>query len=88
MKFNALQVRQEFGRVLRKVQKSNEPAIIEKGRTPVAVIMSLETFRHRYVDFHEQEKKAELLALFRQKRPKLKINTLRVLRKLRYGSSY
>lgn len=86
MKFNALQVRQEFGKILKKIQKSGEPAIVEKGREEVAVIMSLEAFRRRYVDFLEQEKKTKLLALFHQKRPKPKFNTLRVLRKLRYGS--
>lgn len=88
MKFNALQVRQEFGKILKKVQKSGEPAIIEKGRQPVAVILSIETFRRRFIDYREKEKRDQILQMARSISYKPKIKSLDVLRALRYGKNH
>ena len=62
MKVNALQVRQAFGRILKKLNKSGEPIIIEKGRSPVAVLISMQAFKERFIDYREQKKRARGLA--------------------------
>lgn len=88
MKFNALQVRQEFGKILKKVQKSGEPAIIEKGRQPVAVLISMDLFKKRFVDYREKEKRDQILAMARSIKTKPRKPTLEILRALRYGKGY
>lgn len=84
-KVTALEIRQRFGGVLKKLQKKNEPILIEKGREPVAVLISLKTFRSRFVDFREKEKREEFLRRVRRSMVKSPLNSLEVLRELRYG---
>ena len=60
MNVNALKIRNEFGRVLESLKESGEPIIIEKNRTPVAVLISLEDFQNRFIDYRETEKKKEI----------------------------
>ena len=50
MQVNALEIRNSFGGVLKKLEKYDEPIIIEKNRTPVAVLISIETFKISLVD--------------------------------------
>ena len=84
MNVNALKIRNEFGRVLESLKESGEPIIIEKNRIPVAVLISLEDFQNRFIDYRETEKKKEIISLFRKNLVKSKKNSLKEIRKLRY----
>ena len=84
MNVNALKIRNEFGRVLESLKESGEPSIIEKNRIPVAVLISLEDFQNRFIDYRETEKKKEIITLFRKNLVKSKKNSLKEIRKLRY----
>lgn len=84
MKINALKIRQAFGAVLKQLQKTAEPIIIEKGHKPVAVLISYEMFNERFIDFRDAEKKKELLAAFRDNAAPIKTSSLAVLRSARY----
>lgn len=83
---NALQVRQSFGKILKKLQKSDQPLLIEKGREPVAVLLSLKTFRERFVDYREMEKREAIFKMAQKSAVHAKEDSLKVLRELRYGS--
>ncbi len=49
-KTNALKLRQSLGAILKKLQKNGEPILIEKGREPAAVLITLEDYKKRFVD--------------------------------------
>jgi PHD/YefM family antitoxin component YafN of YafNO toxin-antitoxin module len=86
MQVNALQVRQSLGAILKKLASSGEPIVIEKNRTPVAVLISLEAFKERFIDYQDARKRAELLQRFAGAATPAKLDSLDVLRRLRYGS--
>jgi PHD/YefM family antitoxin component YafN of YafNO toxin-antitoxin module len=85
VKVTALQIRQSLGKILKKLQASDEPILIEKGRKPVAVLISLKTFQERFVDYRELQKRRALLEQFRSAAVKAPVGSLEVLRELRYG---
>lgn len=86
MKVNALKIRQSFGLVIRTLQKNKEPIIIEKNRTPVAVLISIEMYKDRFIDYLDQQKKIELLEFTKSAGKTSKKSSLNILRELRYGS--
>ena len=88
MKVNALQVRQSFGKILRKLQLKDEPIVIEKGRQPVAVLISMKCFKERFIDYREQAKRDEMLKAFREAASKPTADSLDILRELRYGADH
>ena len=49
-KVNALQLRQSMGKVLAGLQRTGEPILLEKGRKPVGVIVSIKDFQERFVE--------------------------------------
>jgi prevent-host-death family protein len=85
MKINALKLRQSFGAILEKLRKTGEPIIIEKGRVPVAVLISIETFNKRFIDLLEVSKRIELLKAFKENAVASKEDSLKIIRELRYG---
>ncbi len=87
-KVNALKVRQSFGSILKLLKKKDEPILIEKGREPVAVLISLRDFQERFVDYREKQKRDEILNLARQSTTQSQEDSLEVLRELRYGSDH
>jgi PHD/YefM family antitoxin component YafN of YafNO toxin-antitoxin module len=87
MKVTALQIRNSLGKILKKLENSDEPIIVEKDRKPVAVLISLKTFKDRFIDYREQKKREEMLNRFIQAGVKSSQSSLEVLRELRYGSS-
>lgn len=86
MKVNALQVRQSFGKILKKLTASGEPIIIEKGREPVAVLISIQAFNERFIDYREKQKREELLKRFEALSEPPVRSSLEILREIRYGS--
>jgi len=85
MKVNALQLRQSLGKILDRLKQEDEPIIIEKGREPVAVLISLRMFRERFVDFREEQKRRALLEKFRHAATPPAVDSIEALRELRYG---
>jgi PHD/YefM family antitoxin component YafN of YafNO toxin-antitoxin module len=49
-KVNALELRQSLGKVLAALEKHGEPILLERGRKPVGVIVSLKDFQQRFVE--------------------------------------
>ena len=49
-RINALQLRRSVGKVVSALQKTGEPILLEKGRRPVAAIISLRDYRERFVE--------------------------------------
>ncbi|RIL09399.1 MAG: hypothetical protein DCC75_06605 [Proteobacteria bacterium] len=86
MRTNALKLRQSLGAILSKLQKTKEPIIIERNREPVAVLVSYETFKERFIDYQERRKIAEIVEEFRRNQVTVDQPSLDVLRELRYGS--
>lgn len=61
-KVNALELRQSLGKVLLKLQRNGEPIIVEKGRRPVAALISLKDFQERFVEKAAAEARLEIMA--------------------------
>ena len=85
MKTNALKLRQHFGQILEELRAGGEPIIIEKGRRPVAVLVSYEDFQRRFVDKQDQERRENLVQLFRNAAAAPSLPSLTALRELRTG---
>lgn len=68
-KTNALKLRQSLGAVLKKLQTTNQPILIERNSKPAAVLISLEEYQKRFVDKEADEKRKQLVK---------RINALRV----------
>ncbi|MBI2603697.1 MAG: type II toxin-antitoxin system Phd/YefM family antitoxin [Deltaproteobacteria bacterium] len=85
MKVNALAIRQKLGKILKQLEELDEPIIVEKGRKPVAVLISMETFKRRFVDYQQEQIKAKLLEEFKRNASKVTKDSLTVLREMRYG---
>ena len=85
MKVNALQIRQSFGKILKKLLSGEEPIVIEKAKEPVAVLISLKTFQQRFIDHQTIQQREILLKKFKESATKPKFNSLHILRDLRYG---
>lgn len=67
LKVNALQLRQSLGKVIQKLQKTGEPIILEKGRTPVAVLIGIEDFQRRFVDREADWERRKLFERLKKK---------------------
>jgi prevent-host-death family protein len=60
-KTNALALRQSLGSIIDQLRKDGEPILVEKGRQPVAVLISLEDYRKRFVDVAADIQRRELV---------------------------
>jgi prevent-host-death family protein len=87
-KANALQLRQNMGRIVQRLKDKGEPILIEKDRKPVAVLISLEDYQRRFVDIDADIKRRELIAEIKQAKIKLPKGTssLDLIRSLREGN--
>lgn len=85
-KTNALQMRRAFGKVLRDLERTGEPVLVEKNREPAAVLITLRDFRERFVDrtaARERERLAEEILAFRKTMRKSKKRAVELVRELR-----
>ena len=82
---NALELRQSLGKVVAALERTGEPVILEKGRRPVAALISLRDFQERFVEKAAAEERARLLAeMDRLARPsKDRTPSVEILRELR-----
>ena len=84
-RINALTVRQSLGQVLDELDRSG-PVMVEKGRTPRAVLISIADYRERFVDRVAADERralaAELLGM-RATRSTTDVSVVDQLRQLR-----
>lgn len=64
-KTNALQLRQNLGAIIDQMLQHGEPVLVEKGRRPVAVLISIEEYRKRFVDVDADLQRRELVEKIR-----------------------
>ena len=60
-RINALQLRQSLSKVLSALEKHGEPILLERGRKPVGVIVSLRDFQERFVEKAAAEARDRIL---------------------------
>lgn len=61
-KTNALHLRQSMGKVVKELLRTGEPILIEKGRSPVAVLITLQDYQTRFVDREADIQRKEIVA--------------------------
>ena len=66
-----MKLRTSLGEVLAELERHGEPIVVEKGRRPCAVLISLATFEQRFVDQVAAERRRELAAKIRSERRRL-----------------
>ena len=82
---NALQVRNNLGKVLQELEETKEPILLSKGRKVRAVLITIEDFQRRFLDRQaeeEREKWHNALQQLRARRVGAR-SSLEVLRELR-----
>ena len=68
---NALKLRQKLGSILRSLQASGKPILIERNSKPAAVLISLDDYQKRFVDREADEKRKEMVETILKTRLKL-----------------
>lgn len=54
---NALQVRNNLGKVLQELEQTKEPILLSKGRKVRAALITIEDFQRRFIDRQAEEAK-------------------------------
>jgi len=82
---NALKIRNNLGEILDRLNDRGEPIFISKGRKVRAVLVTLEQFEKRFLDWQVEEEKKRFLETFESLKVgrKEKLSSLTVLRQLR-----
>jgi PHD/YefM family antitoxin component YafN of YafNO toxin-antitoxin module len=86
-KTNALKLRQCLGAIVKQLETSGEPILIEKDRRPVGVLISIEDYKRRFVDVDADIARREMIEQIKAAGIKLPPGTtsLDLIRKLRAG---
>ena len=82
---SALDVRNNLGRILDELDSTGDPVVINKGRTARAVLISLDDFERRFIEYQAQERRRELVERVRRMRAPAAsgVGTVEMLRRLR-----
>ena len=59
-KVNALELRQSLSKIISKLQRTGEPILLEKGRKPAAVIISLDDYKTRFAEKDADDRRYDL----------------------------
>lgn len=59
-KINALELRQSLGKIISLLEKGGDPILVERGRKPAAVLISLGDYRARFIDKDADDKRIEI----------------------------
>jgi PHD/YefM family antitoxin component YafN of YafNO toxin-antitoxin module len=59
-KVNALELRQSLGKIISLLERGGKPILIERGRKPAAVIISIGDYQERFVDKDADAKRIAL----------------------------
>ena len=70
---NALKLRQQLGSIIRSLQETGKPILIERNSKPAAVLISLEDYQKRFVDREADEKRKEMVAVLLRTRLRLPV---------------
>ena len=73
-KTNALKLRQSLGMILKDLQKTGQPLLVEKDRKPAAVLITVEDYFKRFVDREADEQRKELVSRIAKTKLKLPKN--------------
>jgi PHD/YefM family antitoxin component YafN of YafNO toxin-antitoxin module len=85
VRVTALELRHRLGAILDRMDRDQEPVIVEKDRKPRAVLLPLALYRERFLDLQERELRDQLVRDLREgARPAVR-DTVAELRRLRYG---
>ena len=79
-------MRRALGKVLRRLERYGTPILIEKGRRPTAVLISLRDYQERFVDAiaaDERERLAEEILAMRSRARRSRRKAVDLLRELR-----
>ena len=84
---NALTLRQSLGRVLRQLERGGAPILVQRGRQPAAVLISLRDYQERFVDREADARRQSIVAELKATRFRGPAGgtTLDLLRDLRSG---
>ncbi len=84
-KVNALQIRNNLGQILDRLNEKGEPILISKAHKIRAVLVTPEQFEKRFLDWQSQDEKKRLLNAVKMLRKKRlgNLTSLSVLRELR-----
>ena len=82
---NALQVRNNLGKVLQELEETKEPILLSKGRKMRAALITYEDFQRRFLDRQAEEAQEKWRAALHELRaprigPRSSLETLRELR--------
>jgi PHD/YefM family antitoxin component YafN of YafNO toxin-antitoxin module len=82
---NALQVRNQLGKVLQELEETKEPILLSKGRKVRAALITIEDFQRRFLDRQAEEAREKWRDALRELRaPRVgsrsSLDTLRELR--------
>jgi len=83
---NALELRRALGKILNQLERHGRPILIEKGRKPKAVLISLRDYNERFVDAaaaDEREHLAEEILALRSRARRSRRTSVEVVRELR-----
>ena len=87
MRVTALDVRRRLGKILDRLDRDQQPVIVEQDGRPRAVLLPLELYQERFSDLQEREPRIELVRELRDAaRPAIR-STVAELRRLRYGEA-
>jgi prevent-host-death family protein len=84
---NALELRQSLGRVLRQLERGGAPILVQRGRQPAAVLISLHDYQERFAERDADERRRDVVAQIKAAKfaaPRRR-TTLDLLRDLRTG---
>ncbi len=84
-KTNALKLRQSLGEVIRKLKSTGRPILVEKGREPVAVLITIEDYKKRFVDQTSDEQRNKIVEAIKSARIRLPhgLTSLDIIREIR-----
>lgn len=58
---NALKLRQQLGSVLKSLETSGQPILVERNSKPAAVLISLDDYQKRFVDREADQRRKDLV---------------------------
>lgn len=85
MRVTSLELRNRLGTILDRMDRDQQPVIIEKGRRARAVLVPLSLYRERFLDLLEKSLRDELVREIRESAPPAVRDTVAELRRLRYS---
>jgi PHD/YefM family antitoxin component YafN of YafNO toxin-antitoxin module len=87
-KVNALELRQSLSKIIETLEKTGQPILLEKGRKPAAVLITLEDFQKRFFEIDADEKRKQIVEKIRNMARKsgIKESSEEIIRKFREGA--